>query len=130
MRLIPCTIEFEWVLAANGYTIVEDKVAGCPIVIANMGPLRVTHPLQEYPGLFKSFAKLEPTAASVARFANRFGLLRSDPNQNRLADWFGRSRDFAQVSSGTSASLLEASSLTHINEIIKTDVTTEIAGSV
>jgi hypothetical protein len=127
MRLISCNIEFEWVLAANGYTIVENKEASCQLVVPNKGPLRVTQPLQKYPGLFKSFAKLEPTASGVARFANRFGLLQSDPNQNRLSDWFERSRDFAQVSNGTSASLAEASSLTHINEIIRTGVITEIA---
>lgn len=100
MRLISCNIEFEWVLAANGYTIVENKEASCQLVVPNKGPLRVTQPLQKYPGLFKSFAKLEPTASGVARFANRFGLLQSDPNQNRLSDWFERSRDFAQVSNG------------------------------
>lgn len=127
MRLISCNIEFEWVLAANGYTIVENKEASCQLVVPNKGPLRVTQPLQKYPGLFKSFAKLEPTASGVARFANRFGLLQSDPNQNRLSDWFERSRDFAQVSNGTSASLAEASALTHINEIIRTGVITEIA---
>lgn len=127
MRLISCNIEFEWVLAANGYTIVENKEASCQLVVPIKGPLRVTQPLQKYPGLFKSFAKLEPTASGVARFANRFGLLQSDPNQNRLSDWFERSRDFAQVSNGTSASLAEASALTHINEIIRTGVITEIA---
>ena len=82
MRLITCNIEFEWVLAANGYTIVENKEASCQLVVPNKGPLRVTQPLQKYPGLFKSFAKLEPTASGVVRFANRFGLLQSDPNQN------------------------------------------------
>jgi hypothetical protein len=127
MRLISCNIQFEWVLAVNGYTIVENKEASCQLVVANKGPLRVTQPLQKYPGLFKSFAKLEPTAAGVARFANRFGLLQSDPNQNRLADWFERSRDFAQASNGTSASLSEAGFLTHINEILRTGVITEIA---
>jgi hypothetical protein len=100
--------------------IVENEEASCHLVVPNMGPLRVTQPLQKYPGLFKSFAKLEPTAAGVAMFANRFGLLQDDPNQNRLADWFKRSRDFARVSNGTSASLSEASSLTNINEIIRT----------
>jgi hypothetical protein len=123
MRLISCCIDFEWALAAKGYTIVEN------VVVPNKGPLHVTTPLQTYPGLFKQFAKLEPTAAGVVRFANRFGLLQSDPNQNSLADWFKRSRDFAELATCRSANWSQGpkSSLTTINEVIRTEVITEIA---
>src|SRR5262245_63162857 len=123
MRLISCCIDFEWALAAKGYTIVEN------VVVPNKGPLHVTTPLQTYPGLFKQFAKLEPTAAGVARFANRFGLLQGDPNQNGLADWFTSSRDFANLANGQIASWSEGqkSSLVRINEFVRIGVTTEIS---
>jgi hypothetical protein len=123
MQLISYCIDFEWALATRGYIIVED------IVIPKKGPLRATKPLQQYPGLFKQFAKLEPTAASVARFANRFGLLQNDPKQNSLADWFIRSREFAEFATCRNASWShgQKSSLNTINEIIRTEVITEIA---
>ena len=81
-------VEFEWMVASKGYTIIEHKQASETIRRSVRFPsertLRVTRPVHQYPGLFKEFAKLEPTAAGVVRFANRFGLLHSDPNQNGL----------------------------------------------
>ena len=96
-------VEFQWVVASKGYTIAENDEANCQRVVPLQGLLRVTQPVQQYPGLFKQFAKLEPTAAGVVRFANRFGLLHSDPNQNDLPYWFSSSRDFAALAHSTIA---------------------------
>jgi hypothetical protein len=127
MPLLSC-VAFEWIVASKGYTIVENKEANCQLVVPLKGPSRVTQPLQQYPVLFKQFAKLEPTAAAVVSFANRFGLLQSDPNQNGLAHWFASSRDFAELTNGTSATWSEGevSSLTRLDEILRTGVITEI----
>jgi len=121
-------VDFEWAVASKGYTIVENDAADCQLVIPLNGPSHVTHPLQQYPGLFKQFAKLEPTADGVVRFANRFGLLQSGRNQNGLANWFTRSKDFAELANGASANWAEGSlsSLTRINETVRTGVLTEI----
>jgi hypothetical protein len=120
-------VDFEWAVASKGYTIIENEAGDCPRVVPLSGPLRPTQPLQQYPGLFKQFAKLEPTAAGVIRFANRFGLLQSDPNQNGLSDWFTSARDFAELANSTSWSQGRTSSLNRINEIVRTSVITEIA---
>ena len=127
MRLISCNIEFEWVLAANGYTIVENEEASCHLVVPNKGPLRVTQPLQKYPGLFKSSQSWSPRLLALPGLRTGLAYCKATPIKIACADWFKRSRDFARVSNGTSAGLSEASSLTHINEIIRTGVITEIA---
>jgi hypothetical protein len=121
-------VEFQWVVASKGYTITENDEANYQQVIPLPGRLRVIRPLQQYPGLFKQFAKLEPTAVGVIGFANRFGLLRSGPNQNGLPYWFTSSRDFAALANCTIArwSERQMTSLNRIDEIIRTGVITEI----
>jgi hypothetical protein len=117
MPLISC-VDFEWVLSSRGHKVVVNKELSRQLVLPNTGPLRVTRPLQQHPGLFKQFAKLEQTALGVVSFANRFGLLESDPHQNDLPLWFTSAKDFAAIADATisSWSELRMSSLIRINE--------------
>ena len=60
------------------------------------GPVLRKRLFEEFPGLFKDFAALEFNPQAVLAFANKFGLLQKD-RENELIWWLQYQRDFAEL---------------------------------
>ena len=82
-------------VAANGYTVLgsDPKLRVVPL----KGPAHPTRPFHKYPGLFKQFAAVQPSADGVVEFANKFGLLQEGDHENHLALWLQHRSDFAEL---------------------------------
>ena len=121
-------VEFEWMVASNGYTILEEgKAPGhphCQIVVPLKDLFEIKRPFQQFPGLFKQFATLKPSPNAAVNFANRFGLLQRGPMANNLAHWFETSTNFADVVSGSDR---QEKALSSINRILRTEIATGIS---
>jgi hypothetical protein len=123
MRIPIVRIEFEWMVASKGYTIVEqDRAIGlpnCQIVSPVPGSTRLAHPYHQFPGLFKQFASLDQTPDAVVRFANKFGLLQRAPAENALDQWYRYSKDLADLTSPAHVGARAQDSLRRINGILR-----------
>ena len=96
-------VEFEWPVASNGYRLVKTEIADSVeppelfyVVTPYEGPVLSKKAFDEFPGLFKEFASIEPTADGVLRFAGKFGLLQQD-RENELIWWLQYQRDFVEL---------------------------------
>ena len=78
MRALFTRVDFDWVVASKGYTIVEQEKAVRRIIPLKGSVYAVTRPFHQFPGLFKQFAALEATCSGVVKFANKFGLLENE----------------------------------------------------
>jgi hypothetical protein len=67
--------KFPWPVAVEGYAWSAGKDPA--LRAAAQWPVRQYEPLEEYPGLFLTFAGTQPTREAVQAFANQFGLLGS-----------------------------------------------------
>jgi hypothetical protein len=96
-------VEFEWPVASRGYRLVKTEVADSVeppelfyVVTPIEGPALKRRALDEFPGLFKEFASIEPSPEGVLAFASKFGLLQED-RENELIWWLQYRRDFAEL---------------------------------
>src|SRR6185437_11270362 len=123
-------VEFDWLVAANGYTLKPEQSTNKRLVPAS-GPQRQTRPFHKYPGLFKQFATMPASAAGVVKFANKYGLLLGD-HENELAVWLLHRADFAALTaikpSDMAGSPRDSSRVAfeRVNRILRSGITVEI----
>ena len=98
------------------------------LVVPNKGPLRVTQPVQQYPGLFKSSQSWSRLLPALSGLPTGLAYCIATQIKIDLPYWFSSSRDFAALANSTIGgwSESEMTSLNRINEIIRTGVITEI----
>jgi hypothetical protein len=96
-------VEFNWPVASRGHRLVKTEIADAveprelfSVVTANKGRVLKRRAFDEFPGLFKEFAKIEPSAAGALAFADKYGLLQND-RENELIWWFQYRNDFAEL---------------------------------
>jgi hypothetical protein len=89
-------VEFDWLVAANGYVLEPGRGTNLRLVPAS-GLQRRTRPFHKYPGLFKQFAAMPASADAAVKFAEKFGLLQEGDQENDLAIWLQHRSDFAQL---------------------------------
>lgn len=96
-------VEFEWPVASSGYRLVKTEIADAVeprelfyVVTPNKGPVLKKRAFDEFPGLFKEFSKIEPSAEGTLAFADRYGLLQHD-RENELIWWLQYRNDFAEL---------------------------------
>ena len=133
MRALFTRVDFDWVVASKGYTIVEQEKAVYRIFPLKGSVYAVTRPFHQFPGLFKQFAVLEPTSKGVVSFANKFGLLGNEKNGADLDSWFQYASEFNELiesKSNTNATPWSECRLPapiSINRVLQTGITTEIS---
>jgi len=124
-------VEFAWLVAANGYTLKPEQSTYKRLVPAS-GPQRQTRPFHKYPGLFKQFATIPASAEGVVKFANKYGLLHGD-HENELALWLLHRTDFAELTAikpGDNAGAPRDSFRTafeRVNRILRSGIMVEIS---
>ena len=132
MRPLFTKVEFDWLVAANGYVLKPKQGTNLKLVPAS-GPQRRTRPFHKYPGLFKQFAAMRASAEGVVEFANRFGQLQHGDQENELAVWLQHRTDFAELTAikpSDSATPLCGSTRTaleRVNRILRSCITAEIS---
>jgi hypothetical protein len=72
-------MRFSWGIAAGGYGWANAAVEDDELLLTPIGDwlVREYEPLEEFPGLFRTFAETPTTRDGVLAFANQFGHLRS-----------------------------------------------------
>src|SRR5262249_10502563 len=73
---------FTWPVAVKGYEWLEFPDYSRTVWLLQpiqKWPVRHYEPLKEYTGLFRTFAKVEPTKEGILAFANQFGVLGAGP---------------------------------------------------
>ena len=132
MRPLFAKVEFDWLVAANGYTLKPEQSTNKRLVPAS-GPQRQTRPFHKYPGLFKQFAAMPASAEGVVKFADKFGLLQHGDHENELAVWLLHRTDFAEVTAlkrtdnDTPLSEAARTALERVNRILRSGITVEIS---
>jgi hypothetical protein len=97
MRVLFTRVDFDWMVASKGYTVVEQD-NGLPRIVPLKGSVHVvTRPFHQFPGLFKQFAALEATSSGVVKFSNKFGLLENEANETDLNSWFQYANDSVRL---------------------------------
>jgi hypothetical protein len=96
-------VEFDWPVASNGYRLVKTEIADAVeppelfhVVTPNEGRVLKKRAFDEFPGLFKEFARIEPSPDGTLAFADKYGLLQ-DGRENELVWWLQYQRDFADL---------------------------------
>ena len=132
MRPLFTKVQFDWLVAANGYAIKPEKSTHVTLVPTS-GPQLRTRPFHKYPGLFKQFAAMPASAEGAVQFADKFGLLQGGDHGNELAIWLQNRTDFAEltaIKSSDNATLLSAPAriaLERVNCILRSGITVEIS---
>src|SRR5262245_51298715 len=81
--------DFLWPVAVSGYKWDEFPDGAnlrCGLEPIRKWPLRQYAPLEEFTGLFRTFAETEPTKEGVLAFANQFGPLGAGPLVEGMKD--------------------------------------------
>ena len=131
MRPLFTRVEFDWMVAANGYTVLESDLKSR--VVPLKGPSRPTRPFHKYPGLFKQFAAMPASADGVVKFADKFGLLQDGHHENELTAWLQHRTDFAELTAikprDNATPLCESTrmALERVNRILRSGITAEIS---
>jgi hypothetical protein len=96
-------VEFEWPVACNGHRLETTELAReCDpanffyVVTPIRGPVLKKKAFDEFPGLFLQFASIQPTPGGALDFADKFGLLQRDKD-NELIWWLQYRQDFAEL---------------------------------